>query len=135
MKKLSKTAAIALFALIPLLGCISCSRNAEKKEVALLSALIFSETLADVTIFIEIDSLKANGQWTNICVFAGVDVEAPSNLWPEQESVTICNAKQMRDVYETLLSKYGKGDFQLKIVTNDAGCKKIYHRDSAFGDI
>jgi hypothetical protein len=130
MKNLSKTASVALFTLITLLGCISCSRNAEKKEVALLSALIFSKALADVNIFIEIDSLKANGQWTNICVVAG-DIITPGNSWQKEEWVSICRAKQINDVYEALRSEYGANGFQLKIAPDSAGCKKIYHRNKS----
>ena len=84
-----------------------------------LSGTIFSEALADVNIFIEIDSLKANGQWTNLCVVAG-DIITPGNSWQEEEWVSICRAKQINDVYEALRSEYGANGFQLKIVPDSA---------------
>jgi hypothetical protein len=135
MRNLSKIIVVVLFFMMTWsLGCIGRSLNPNKKDVELLSTLIFHKSLADVNIFIEVDTLDANWQWTDFCVMAGIHVSAPDDTWQEQECITIANAnananaKQIGDIYKTLLSKYGKSGFQLKIVTDSTGCKKIYHR-------
>lgn len=128
---MKRSKAVLLVAVLPvaLTGCTREVPGDRPTEEQLVSEMIFSGKMLDKNVYFEVDCTDSVPEKGDMLVVV-VSRESPvrdSTGWVELG--TACDSEQIMNLYNDVLKRCGKNEFQVNVDVPDAeGCRKVRFR-------